>query len=378
MINVLVVLFLFICFYSVKFKKQNYYEDNLSKDNTTAMKGLFAVSIVLCHLSEMPGVDNLYFFKGTGNLGVSMFFFLSGYGLMCSYNKNGIKGFIKKRFSSVLIPFIFAEIISYCAFYFIPGVHGLTQETYTLSSFITKFIQSGSTLIINGWYVFEILLLYILFYVSFAVFSKNKKAGIACITFLTAAVTLFFAVLTHYTEWIQFWAYSTMSFAYGILWSEYKTVIESFLKKRYAFCFIFFTAMTVLCFFSNYIFDKFDFFPAYNINTTFLSRYLTSPFFIVLVMLISMKLKSENKVLLFLGNISYEIYLYHGLIYCILRSGSYADVKNDLLYCVLTLALSIDTAYIMNFAANKTREWTRINHSGKKGELKNDTTITSG
>lgn len=84
MINILIPAFLILCFYNVKFNGKKFNIDNLSRENTNSMKGLFAVSIILCHLSEMPNVESFYFFRGTGNLAVSMFFFLSGYGLMLS------------------------------------------------------------------------------------------------------------------------------------------------------------------------------------------------------------------------------------------------------------------------------------------------------
>ncbi|WP_259317952.1 acyltransferase family protein [Bacteroides stercoris] len=49
-----------------------------------------------------------------GSLSVSIFFFLSGYGLICSYNLKGekyLKGFLIHRIGKVIIPLLTAYAI---------------------------------------------------------------------------------------------------------------------------------------------------------------------------------------------------------------------------------------------------------------------------
>lgn len=333
------------------------------------MKGLFAIDIILCHLSEMPQVDSFYFFRGTGNLAVSMFFFLSGYGLMCSYNKNGLNSFFKKRFSTVLIPFVFVQFFSFVTYYFIPGVQGLNEETYNIKNLFLNFINGGNTLTVNGWYVYEILLMYFEFWLAFKISKNNKKVGTVLMVLFTVATTVFFGMLTHKTNWIQFWAYSLPVFALGVIWGNgsYKANIEKYLQKHYYLNLLIFGALTSLLFFSNRIFDKMEFFQIYNINTTFLSRYLTSPFFVITVLLVSMKLKAENVMLDKMGKISYELYLYHGLVYCLLRSGRFANVSSDTLYAVLVILITIDISLVMKFISKKV---TQILFNKKQSEVR--------
>ncbi len=354
MINILIPAFLILCFYNVKFSGKKFDVDNLSRENTNSMKGLFAVSVILCHLSEMPYVESFYFFRGTGNLAVSMFFFLSGYGLMCSYEKNGLNNFFKKRFSTVLIPFLFVQLFSFILFYYLPGVQGLTEETYCIKNLLLKFIKSGSTLTVNGWYIYEILLMYLEFWLAFKIGGKNKKIGTILIVLFTALSTVFFGILTYKTEWIQFWAYSLPAFAYGIIWGgTRKAKIEEHLKKHYYTKLVIFAVLTVMFFFSYKLFDKIDILQAHNINSTFLSRYLTSPFFVTTVLLVSMKFKTKNILLDKLGEISYELYLYHGFVYCLLRSGTFAYVENDTLFTVLVLLVTIDISIVMKYISKK-------------------------
>lgn len=354
MINIIIPAFLILCFYNVKFSGEKFNLDNLSRSNTNSMKGLFAVSIIFCHLSEMPNVESFYFFRGTGNLAVSMFFFLSGYGLMCSYEKNGLNNFFKKRFSTVLIPFLFVQLFSFILFHYLPAVQGLTEETYNIKNLLLKFVKSGSTLTINAWYIYEILLMYLEFWLAFKIGGKNKKAGTILIVVFTLLTTVFFGVLTYKTEWKQFWAYSLPAFAYGIIWQgSRKEKIESQLQKNYYAKLLIFITLTVLLFFSYKLFEKIDIIQAHNISPKSLSRYLTSPFFVTTVLLVSMKFKSNNIILDKLGNISYELYLYHGFVYCLLRSGTFAYVENDTLFAILVLLVTIDISIVMKYISKK-------------------------
>lgn len=354
MINVLIPAFLILCFYNVKFSDKKFNLDNLSRENTNSMKGLFAVSIIFCHLSELPYVESFYFFRGTGSLAVSMFFFLSGYGLMCSYEKNGLNNFFKKRISTVLIPFLFVQLFSFILFYYLPGVQGLTEETYCIKNLLLKFIKTGRTLTVNAWYVYEILLMYLEFWLAFKIGSKNKKAGTILIVVFTLLTTVFFGVFTYKTEWLQVWAYTLPAFAYGIICQgSRRKKIESRLQKNYYAKLLIFIILTVLLFYSYKLFDKIDILQAHNINSTFLSRYLTSPFFVTTVLLVSMKFKAKNVLLDKLGNISYELYLYHGFVYCLLRSGTFAYVENDTLFAVLVLLVTIDISIAMNYISKK-------------------------
>jgi len=53
-----------------------------------------------------------------------------------------------------------------------------------------------------------------------------------------------------------------------------------------------------------------------------------------------------------LGNISFEIYLYHGLVMYLLRNPRFY-CRIDYLYVILVIGLSIILAKLMNIANNK-------------------------
>ena len=64
------------------------------------------------------------------------------------------------------------------------------------------------------------------------------------------------------------------------------------------------------------------------------------------------KVRLNDKVFTFLENISFEIYLYHGLVMYLLRNPRFY-CRVDYLYAILVIGLSIILAKLMNKANNK-------------------------
>lgn len=77
-----------------------------SKENGLYLRGLATLMIVLHHLCL--SVNGSGILLHVGHLASSIFFFLSGYGLM---KKKDLNGFWKKRLSAVYVPFVVANAI---------------------------------------------------------------------------------------------------------------------------------------------------------------------------------------------------------------------------------------------------------------------------
>ena len=75
--------------------------------------------------------------------------------------------------------------------------------------------------------------------------------------------------------------------------------------------------------------------------------------FVVLVLLASLKIKFENKVLTFSGSITLELYLIHGLfveLFCYSFTGKGPGlyyIKDVALYVLVVLVLSVPSAWIL-------------------------------
>ena len=129
----------------------------LTISQTGILKGIMALGIVLYHLAVQYN-DNLIVlkpFKYLGFLFVGLFFFISGYGLTVSMlTKKDYFSSSKKRFLKVIIPFINA-IIVYTIYYSLQG-EILKQNIF----FVVKYC----------WFIYEILALYIVFFITYKKF----------------------------------------------------------------------------------------------------------------------------------------------------------------------------------------------------------------
>ena len=70
-------------------------------------------------------------------------------------------------------------------------------------------------------------------------------------------------------------------------------------------------------------------------------------FFTMMLLLLQVKIRIDNPVLRYLGKISLEIYLIHGLIFYLLR-GDYFYLTNEPLFCFLSLSSVILIASILS------------------------------
>ena len=79
--------------------------------------------------------------------------------------------------------------------------------------------------------------------------------------------------------------------------------------------------------------------------------------FVVGVLLLSMKIKISNPILHFLGDLSLQIYLFHGLF--ILFIKEVITVQSDVLWCVLVMACTLVFAGFVHFIMTRLLEGKR-------------------
>lgn len=93
--------------------------NNLSKDWCNWTKLVAALLVAVSHYSTCVVINNhwsdsafLRFWCQGGNIGVAIFFFLSGYGLMESEKKHhlGVVEFLKKRLSKIYLPVLLVSV----------------------------------------------------------------------------------------------------------------------------------------------------------------------------------------------------------------------------------------------------------------------------
>ena len=314
--------------------------DYLGVNSTNGLKGLLALGIVFHHLSQWVTTGTEFVnFKYMGTYIVSVFFFISGYGLYVQNNRKEdyLDNFLSKRLSKILTPFI--AISSIYLIY-----RNINGQALTITFFVDLF-KKGSTVIYNGWFVDIIILMYVFFYISFKIFSNGTVAILVNTLLIVGYIIL--AIKLGYGFW---WYNSSLPFVLGLLWAKNKKYIDGILNKYY---FIILVCITGLLFISHqysfvlkklHIVDSVSYGFAANIDNII---------FIIFFILMARKIDFSNKYLLFLGKISFELYMIHGLVMSIFGKYFVTSRLNDVIFTILVLIVSISLAWLINLIIKK-------------------------
>lgn len=272
---------------------------------------------------------------------------------MTSYLKkeNYLKDFLNKRIMKIVIPYIIAIIFTILA-YLLTGQ--LTPRK------IFNSLVEGEPVVRFSWYVLAIIILYVVFYLSAKFLKKKKMINIA----VFGGTILYCIVVNNILGFNNWWVNSCFAFFIGIYWASYKEKYAITLKDKnkiigYAIMLsiILFAIIGIQFFTSGYaimdiindtdLADDIMREPIPVINMNIICIALLFVLFTILE-----KVRFNDKVFTFLGNISFEIYLYHGLVMYLLRNPRFY-CRVDYLYAILVIELSIILAKLMNIANNK-------------------------
>lgn len=272
---------------------------------------------------------------------------------MTSYLKkeNYLKDFLNKRIMKIVIPYIIAIIFTIL-------VYLLTGQLSPRKIF--NSLVEGEPVVRFSWYMLAIISLYVVFYLSAKFLKKKKMINIA----VFGGTILYCIVINNILGFNNWWVNSCFAFFIGIYWASYKEKYAITLKDknkiiRYAIMLsiILFAIIGIQFFTSGYaimdIINDTDLaddimrepIPVINMNIICIAL-----LFVLFTILEKMRL--NDKVFTFLGNISFEIYLYHGLVMYLLRNPCFY-CRIDYLYVILVIGLSIILAKLMNIANNK-------------------------
>lgn len=336
-------------------------ETSLSLHSSKGLLGFCAVGIMLHHMSqtiyfakEDPGI--LLFMVDIGVCFVGMFFFFSGYGLYSSLRDKPdyLKGFLRRRLPTVLVPFYM------CNFVFILGSYlfGYKFKEGELIPYLTGAILMNSQM----WYIVEILVLYLLFYLVFRLISnRNVACGVYFI--LTLILIGFSLRLGHDTTtptqglWFhgEWWYNTTLLMPAGILFAKWEKQILGFIRKFYGIVLIVSVLMTAFLYKETMFmiqnkgyWYEWDGYAGYKEKVQTLA--VQTPFVLVTVftvIVILQKIEFGNKILDFLGSIALELYLIHNLFLL------YMPISNRIGYILACYAASIALATVLHMADRK-------------------------
>lgn len=299
MILFVIALFL-VCVYGMKiYGVKQFNREYLSRENTNAVKGVFVFLIFMSHFLQYYTSDGP--FDGQylavrvflGQLVVVMFWFYSGYGIYESVKRKGvtyIADFPKNRILKTLFHLDLA-LLFYIIRNLIMGVP-MKLPDVLLSLF------GWSTIGNSNWFMFVVLVLYLIVYVSFLLFRKNKGIALVTTTLFTVA---YIVIMYNFSDKESYWYNTALCFPIGLWYSYFKERIEAFVMKNGIVYHI-----ALIAVFALFMLTHFNKLPI----TVYI---IWTVLFTLLVVLITMKLKIGNKVLYWLGNHVFSIYIFQRL-----------------------------------------------------------------
>lgn len=326
--DLLIIPILFFSLWKLELQKTGFHEDYLSVENSTAVKGILSMLVIAHHLSQ--GVESGYLlplFRNVGVLCVSVFFFYSGYGLQKSYaRKPGYRSSIlRRRIPSVLAPYLIATVI-YWVLHAWEGVRYSPVEVWNAA-------MEGRPIVSFSWYIHSILLFYAVYYLSTWLFPK-KPWGILLCSILAVCLWVPFCRSRYYG---QHWYVSAIAFPMGIFWANQEKNLLPRLQKHYFPALAASFAAFGLCFGVALMTTN-----GMDVNVPL--YWLGSCAFVLFLLLVLMKVTFKNRALLFLGGISFEIYIIHGFFITLYR-GSHIYLEHPLVWSLAVVASTIPAAW---------------------------------
>ena len=244
-----------------------------------------------------------------GGTGVHVFFLCSGFGLFLAYMRRPLKylTFIKRRFLKVYIPYIIVVIISAMIPFMYEGNHfeALISHVFLYKMFVPEFESSfGGQL----WFVSTIFQFYLLFV---PLCKMKQRLGDKKFLVYSFSISIFWWVITaglgiaEERIWGSFFLQYLWEFSFGMILAQRLFDGEDISIKKSALIIIAVLGIGI----ASVAALKGGYFRTFN-DIFALSGYAAIAIFIY-----SLNLQWIKKCVMFISQISYELYLVHILVF---------------------------------------------------------------
>lgn len=265
----------------------------LDSYSTTCIKGVLCLFVMFHNL----GLD----YKGnsvimelicehSGGVGVGLFFFLSAFGIVRSYQKNGNKYLIKLICVNVVKLYIISVLINLLT-YFVFFQGAFETKDLLLRIFNLDVFNNFNRMNRHGWYISTIIAMYLIFALIYWLCSKLKNKNkyiIACFTL--SFIAILFRLMAHIADYGGMYTRELPTFAIGVIYATFYDKINEFAQKHFKISFI-------LSFIGFWI----GFFVLEPMST-----YCAA----FLIIIISQKYTYKSQITYFLGKICLGVYLF--------------------------------------------------------------------
>lgn len=262
------------------------------KQNSNAMRGFWCLIVILVHV-PVAYQNRIQDMLGSfAYIGVTFFFATSAYGLSIGIRKNpeSIRNFWQERLQKLIVPCLLVNLFNIM-------VGTIKGTDITMWSFLS----------INKW-VQWLLVCYLIFWIVHKCIPGGYQDFVICALVMLFSVTIYFC-----KRWITqtTWCPEVFGFVWGILLSKKKNgfvqwMLKNWILKCCAFCMtagllgILYLKFKPVVFWGDY-----------------LLKILLGAAIILFMLALNTRIAIGNKVSHFLGSISYEIYLLHGIVFAL-------------------------------------------------------------
>ena len=315
-------------------KDSRFFGDALARERTDALKGFAALLIVLGHLGQtVHGGASFPVLRHLGLFTVTVFFALSGYGLVLSYKRKGcrLSGFWKKRLLTVVLPYAIFTIL-----YILVRVY--LGEDVSVKSILLSFVN-GTPLVRYSWFVEVIIVIYAAFWVS----GKLAKDDLSLLCFMMTVFIAVFCIGMKKLGFEIYWYSTAMSFIVGMLWAHKSGEITRELKEHLPMYLVgMFTVLVPLVYCNRVLWMWDD-----------LGEELVTTVFVIFVLMLQYLVPAKsNTVTRFIGDISFELYMSHGAFIMLLWPMQFFK-ENPLIFCLAVYFGAGVTAWLMHILIGK-------------------------
>ena len=336
--------------------------DYFSRSTTEHLKGYLALGVLLHHLCQHTNIINHesilgFFMQSLGYCCVSLFFFISGYGLSVSFNKHSGGGYLINYQRNRVLP-IFAVNALLVLMY--ATLKLLLHYEVTVSNFVLSFFYGGD-IVEYGWYLPCIMLFYEVFYFSAKYCGRHIPEAVLGTTVLYMALCLLFNMPS-------FWYMSSLAFPCGVLFARYKPSIDIVIIPHYALWLSLIVVLYLGCFALLYMVSVGimpDIIPGVRLSLTSALGLLFSIMTVCALMATAPYLKRETFVSRHLCAIYLEIYVMQGFAFMLLRNERFS-LDNDCLFIVSSIVLTLTFAALIHPVFKKLMNLVKVQNNNAK------------
>lgn len=321
MMGVILLFLAFLLLYKAEPTEDTSHFFDLS--NTTTMRGFWCLIVILVHVPAAYQNRIQDMIGSFAYIGVTFFFMTSAYGLKVGAAKNpdSIKVFWRRRLPKLLIPMFFVNVVGMI-------MHLIEGEKISVLDLIS----------VNMWVVW-LLACYLIYWTisRLILIGGGYRDMLVCLLIAVAS-----AVVYSQKDKISLttWCPEVFGFIWGIVLADCKERFIKVIEKKWI------AWSTALCLAAGVLGVAYLKFKPVPIYGDYVLKIVLGLAITVFILAVNVKMSFGNKVSLFLGKLSYEVYLLHGAVFGLI--AYLLPEINSGMFIVISIAVTVVLSWIVS------------------------------